>query len=335
MKHTLGYILIALLIGALVSCSTSPLAGNSSEITNGYVVGSIINIDGSPASNTVVRLVPADYDPVKGPPLPESLIDTTNQYGEYSFTISDTGNFNIQAVHLSERTRLLTQGIVIDNQKDTIVLPDDTLKEPGVIKIFLPDTIDTTGAYLYIEGTTIFENLAKSVVDSEGLSIIIDSVPEAEIPGLHYDKINNPANPLLLSDTLQVTSNDTFVTEAFVFWINYTQTNSGLPGGVILDIYKAYGETMWFATNAEGVAVFNGTGWAVYDTNNSQIPSNIVHEVIRDNAGLMWFATQGGVASFDGITWTTYTADNSDMPGNFATIIDFDSKGIIWISCFR
>jgi hypothetical protein len=62
--------------------------GTTTETTNGYISGTLGKIDGAPARQTVVKLIESDYDPVKDGPVPDSLVDTTGEDGEFNFHVA-------------------------------------------------------------------------------------------------------------------------------------------------------------------------------------------------------------------------------------------------------
>lgn len=339
-QDTSFYVAILLFITAiLLNCtlSSSPTRvtdGSSSET----VIGKIVKPDGEPAFNTQVKLIPENYNPVEGGDLPNSLIDTTNSLGEYAFKISDTGTYNIEAVHICKRTRLLITGIDVGRQ--TTVVPEGTLRDAGVINIIFPyytvSSFDTVNGYAIIEGTTFYKSLSELTrLNKDIYYLRFDSIPAANVPGIHYVEVNNPDNPTLFTDTLDVYSNDTTVTEVFVFWANYTKENVGLPGNRIQDIYAHPDGTIWLAT-FNGVARLNGREKEACNLDNgctlenTGLPSDTVYEITMDSDGLMWFATKGGAASYNGLEWTEYTVSNSGLPVNFVKNIAEDSKGSMW-----
>ncbi len=166
---------VTILIALAVSCmQSSPVnqGGGGSEIE---VVGHVLFLNGEPASHTQVKLIPGDYDP-STMTLPDSMIDTTDAQGCYSFFKVARGMYNIQAVQLAQRTRMLVTGVRISGDKE--IIPSEQLSEPGTVKIILSS--DTDG-FVSIPGTDIFLPVASH--DSE---IVLDSVPAGTIPEIRY-----------------------------------------------------------------------------------------------------------------------------------------------------
>jgi hypothetical protein len=314
-----------------ISCSVSPLAGSGTEEGN-VVSGVIVDTSGNTVSQATVTLIPYNYNPVVDEPIPDSLKDTTSLKGEYSFTISETGTYNIQAANKSQLTRLLVTGISIQN--DTTIVPQSTLRTTGSINLFLPDTIDTTDGYVFVEGTTLLKSLSGvTPVPDGGYSLVLDQIPATLISGFHYDKPDDPDEPLLISDTLSVLSGDTAATEAFIFWANYTKENTALPSNLINDISHSP-TTFVFATSG-GVAELPPTNnWIIHTANDIGVSSNNILSVCYIQYGIMWVATSGGAAELDGSTWIPYTTANSGIPTNLITDVAIDGIGYgdVWLS---
>lgn len=331
MKRVINYLLFILYLLNIV-CSIDPTAGSGSDLPDMKIaVGMIYNSDSSPAHQVQVRLIPAEYNSIKDGPLLDSHTDTTDDSGIYSFILSDTGEFNVQAVHLITRTRALITDIQLRDD-DTIFIPQGVLKKAGALQVILPDTVDTVNGYLYIKGTTASKVLASAVPLTEReYSVTIDSLPESILPSIHYGKLNSPQKPIPISDTIIVFSNDTAITETFIFWAHYKKDNTDLPHNTVKDLCLDSDGSLWFGTH-NGVAKFDGSEWAVYNTYNSGLVYNNVIEISKDVDGILWFATSEGAASFDGKKWVSYTTGNSDLPNRFVTSIQKDRKGKTWFS---
>jgi len=328
MKKAL-FLSVLLLILVHIRCSFDALSGTTSS-ENAKIIGSVVTKTGSGASNTIVKMIPKEYISLIDGALPDSLVDTTDQNGEFEFSIARGNVYNIEAVQITERTRLLITGVYVHG--DTVLVPTDTLKQPGMIKLFIPDTLDTTGVYAVIIGTTIYSGLWKTVSDSTGTSIAIDSVPEAKIPAIFY---HSATSTRIISDTITVVENDTAITDAFVFWANYTTENSSLRHNEVRDILITSDGSKWFATTG-GVAKVDGIDWTLYHEGNSGLPADWVRSITIDKSGNLWFAMgiyfMDGVAEFDGAAWTTYGESNSDLPYNSVNHIMCDNTGNIWAS---
>jgi len=309
----------------LSGCSQSFMVsdGAGSETTNS-IVGTVIFSDGKPAPGVQVLCIHENYNPVYNEALPEPLIDTTDLSGSYSFAFTDSGIFNIQTFHLSLGARSLITGIPVYG--DTIAAPYGILKETGTIKIYLPDTVDTVNGYLYIEGTTLSSSLSAAVADSEGIYVLVDSVPEARIHSIRYGILNDPSAPVRLTDTVDVISNQTTEADGFVFWANYTKENTELPGNRVNDI-SISPTTFAFATS-NGIAVLGPTSyWSLYTAADIGLNSGNILGVYYIQYRKMWIATYEGAAALDGDNWILYTTGNSGIPTNRITDVDIELGG--------
>jgi hypothetical protein len=231
------YILsIAATFGMLVSyCSLENLqmsGGTTTETTNGYVTGSLEKIDGTPARQTTVKLIESNYDPVKDGPVPDSLVETTGEAGEFAFHIAGGGTFNIEGVQRSSGESILISGVMVKDS-DTTTIPPGTIRKSGSIKILLPPNIDTAGAYIYIRGTTICAMLD----DTSGFALL-ESVPAGIIPSVYYAVTSSAAGPKTIADSVSVAPGVTTVI-VYQTWahsaklvLNTTASGAGIAGTV-------------------------------------------------------------------------------------------------------
>lgn len=331
------FLYISLLLLLPLNCSLDHLTGGSTDTELGNsVVGSIYSDLLIPSSNTQVTLITSTYNPITDDPIPDSLIDTTNELGEYILPVPDTSlEYNIQATHLANGTQALLTNIRIYD--DTSFAPDGFLKKPGTVEVYFPDTveIDTMGGYIYLPGTTIAKSLKNAFITHDNnFFIILDSVPQASFSTVYYIKKNDTINPIFLTDSFKVLAEDTVCIGDTVIWTHYTKQNSGLPDNEIFDIHIEANGAIWFATDGSGVASLINHTWTVYDRKNSDLPDDDVTAIEQDHTGTLWFSTDEGVVSFQQGQMTLYTSNNSPLPSNEVTNIDLDHAGTIWFSVF-
>ncbi len=202
LPRVIGTLAVAAMCWPWVSCSPAKIAGGTDTETGGIkVTGSIRNSDGIPAPNTVVVVIPADYDPARDAPPARSLTDTTDADGSYAVRVAIKGRYNIQAMEPASRTRLLLQGI--DCCDSAVHAPAGTLAVPGSVRIFLPDSVDEINGYCYIPGTDRFSRL-QAKIDF----VVIDSVPVGIIPEIRYATFISSDSTVIRRD-IAVNSGDT------------------------------------------------------------------------------------------------------------------------------
>jgi hypothetical protein len=178
--------------------------GGSGVDVECIVVGCITDSSGAPASNTLVRLIKYDEDPFKPIVSSTSLDDTTDNQGRVSMHNVPDGTYNIQALNLESRTSALRCSLKVDG--DSVNTETTILRRPGCIHVILPAGIDRADGYLYVPGTTIAVMLPDT-----GASMIIDSIPAANLPSLSIGSFVNssPAEQLTIRQNISVSSDDT------------------------------------------------------------------------------------------------------------------------------
>jgi hypothetical protein len=223
--------LVPLSVIILVRCSFDGLTGGGSDLPDKFVTGRIVNADNAPAANTQVAIVPVDYNGVFDPPITAARMDTTDSSGTFCIQGCETGAYTVQAVQLVARTRLLVTGVVIAG--GMTIIPTDTLRNPGVVKINLPDSVDRTNGWLYIPGTMIAVKLSGTA----GYAVI-DSVPAGTIPSVWYVTTNDPV-PAAIRYHFDVPSGDTAVLAkpawkySRTLYLNTTASGAQVAGNVV------------------------------------------------------------------------------------------------------
>jgi len=202
MTSILNYIFL-ILVFTVVRCSVNVAGGGSDLPDKNVVVGTIYSTDKVPAANTQVVIIPAGYNSLQDASIPPEQIDTTDVAGNFAIKGCRTGEYNIQAVHISERTRLLITGVSIG--EDTTTVPAGTLQIPGAVKVFAPDSAGQVSYQVYLSGTTIAGSIAASTP-----WILLDSVPAGIIPRVCFTQ-NSDSAPVAIRYNLNVRSRDTAV----------------------------------------------------------------------------------------------------------------------------
>lgn len=174
----------------IVNCSPDHLAGGTSTSENGRVAGIIITGKNESPSRTLVTLVPEKFNPLHD--TADLLTDTTDSSGRYSFTVDTAGSFTLQCLHLDSRTRAAIWEIHVNH--DTIIVPADTLKIPGSIRVALFGNTSDKSGHLFIPGTTT----SVAFTDSQSV-IVLDSVPAGTIPSIVYESSSNAPSTIVQS----------------------------------------------------------------------------------------------------------------------------------------
>lgn len=150
-------------------CTTN-LAGATTETTNG-LTGCIRNSDNTPASYSIVKLIPIDYNPVYDQM--EYQCDTTDSNGIYRFSRVDTGKYSVIARNLQEKTSCLVRNVSFE--PDSLIrIPDGTLRKSGALAAAFSSENAVARGYVYIPGTDVF-----SKTGSES-TVLLNDVPSGE-----------------------------------------------------------------------------------------------------------------------------------------------------------
>jgi hypothetical protein len=206
--------------------------GTTTESTNGYITGSLEKVDGTPARQTIVKLIESNYDPVKDGPVPDSLVDTTDERGKFAFHVAGGKTFNIEGRQCSSGEGILISGVLVQTN-DTVIVPSGSIRKTGSIKIMHPMDIDTTDTYIYIRGTTIY-----ATVNGTSDFVLLESVPAGTTPSLYYSGNSSSAVPKVIADSVSIAPGATTVI-AYQAWrysaklfLNTTASGAGVDGMV-------------------------------------------------------------------------------------------------------
>ncbi|NLE00549.1 MAG: DUF2341 domain-containing protein [Fibrobacter sp.] len=258
----------------LIFCNHPSIVNNGGGGSEVEIVGVIYNQDG-PAPRTQVKLIQSNYNPLIMSPIVDSMIDTTDALGRYRFKNISSGQYNVQAVHLSQRTRLLVTGIEVTTDK-FIIVSRDTLRKPGSIRLKLSTEAASDG-YLSIPGTDI-----TTTVSAGSNEILLDSVPAGTIPEIRYYTADDTV-PLIKRNVTVVPSHTTILEgppvtlKKMELLLNTTVNGAGVQS----DIYNFPVLVRLSETNFDfSSAATNGKDITFTNSNNVVLP----HEIERWNS---------------------------------------------------
>lgn len=220
----ISLIFFVLLVFCSEKVSVTSQGGGGSEVE---VVGHVVFPGNAPAPFTQVKLIPVNHNPALMGDVAESLIDTSDATGQYTFENIQPGFYNIQAVQLEDRTRMLVFGVEVTGE--TTFVPIDSLQKPGSIKL-IPG-IDTEEGYVTIPGTDIATQF--DVKESE---ILLDSVPAGKIPEIRY--VTGEDSTVITKQDVLVKSSDTTIITNFTWsnkrsiYLNTTVSGAGIDSDV-------------------------------------------------------------------------------------------------------
>ncbi len=165
------------------------IAGAGSETTNG-ISGRVINRDGTPAANTVVKLFPSAFDPVADTGIGYPLIDTTDSNGHFIFRNLDTGSYCIMARNDTHKSGMTVQNISVCGLDSVTSLSPLKLAGLGSVEADFSGAADNASGYIYIPGTDLF-----SVVNAD--SALLYDVPSCTLQSLIYARSDGEKRNIL------------------------------------------------------------------------------------------------------------------------------------------
>jgi hypothetical protein len=291
--------------------------GGGSEVE---VVGTVLSGTGLPAANTLVKYVPENYNVVTMGPIPDSMIDTTDAQGVYRFSNVRPGLYNIQAVNLSTRTRLLISKL--DVHGDTTRIPDATLQGTGAIKIMLPDSANAINGYIYVPGTELV-----TFINGVHGFVLLDSVSCGTIPEVKY-AVTNTSSFKVMSFNVAVTAGDTaLVVNPSWTYVKQLNLNTSVYGANITE--NVYGFPVVIRLNSGNFdfskANADGSDIRFVKSDNTPLPFEIERFDSMHQQAEIWVKidTVFGNNSTQAILLYCGTSTSSVTPGsNSAAVFD-------------
>ena len=191
------YVAIAILSGIALCTHTLETSGVTE--TGTVVKGKLVTQSGIPVSSSTVKLVPAGFDPLRDGQRLQVYVDTTDIAGLYTFNDVPAGAYTLQAVNNGEKTRVMT-GIIYFSE-DSAVVPDDTMRVPGSIKMVVSDKFDTVNGYVYVPGTFNF-----ALLHGANGFVVLDSIPSGIVASVLSNSLNGSGQPKAVRYNIPVPS---------------------------------------------------------------------------------------------------------------------------------
>jgi hypothetical protein len=217
------------------------VTGGGTDVSNASVSGRILGLDGVGVANTQIKLIPSGFVSLQADSSQHGVtIDTTDFDGRYYFADVKADTYNIQAVHLTERTRMLRRGIVV-REKDSVTVPGDTLSVPGSIGFIVrANGPYSLGGFIFIPGTDLNQR-----IDTMNAPVVFDSVPIGSIPPLAYSEGASGNSYSTISDSVQVKPAGTSIAgPVFCLVINGRTTGLSSADNLIVARLQSIGVTV-------------------------------------------------------------------------------------------
>lgn len=155
-------------------------------------------------------------------------------------------------------------------------------------------------------------------------------IPLQEFMGVTNSK--HVASSMPATDSVQVSKSKPVVPAQYQHILGMNYQKWLYPdlqvGGYVRRIFEDKKGNLWFGTNGEGIARFNGKELSYFSTFNGLSGSQVT-AILEDAGGSIWCATQGGISRFGDKGITNYTV-NDGLADNWVWSLYQDSKGTIW-----
>jgi ligand-binding sensor domain-containing protein len=287
------------------------------ETTNGYVTGSLVFQDGTPAANAQVKLINEKYNPIKDGKIADSLIDTTDEQGNFIIHIPSSGIFNIEALSHVNGTRTLIQQIAAED--DTILVPVDTMRAPGVLRVILPQSTQQTAGHLFIRGTTFY-----LPVGTQKDTVVIDSLPAGSIPDIILEQLSGTH---LIAKHAYVPSGGISQIETGIIKTVFSKINNDTLFDFTTTCRLDNSGNIWIGTGNGNLFEFNKVNiWKQFSIPNHTIRC---HEIDRN--GHHWIGTNDGFYMFDGSVFNPSLIIAGDTIHSDIKNVFIDEKNMKWI----
>lgn len=94
-------------------------------------------------------------------------------------------------------------------------------------------------------------------------------------------------------------------------------------------IFEDRSGRLWFGTNGDGVARYDGKAVEFF----AGFPGLAVRAIVQDKHDAIWFGTDRGLIKYDGVKFTTYTTEQGLAHDDIWSVI-IDRDGLLWIGTF-
>jgi ligand-binding sensor domain-containing protein len=80
-------------------------------------------------------------------------------------------------------------------------------------------------------------------------------------------------------------------------WRTWTRSD-GLAGGKVRSLFEDRSGRLWFGSEYDGVAVYDGRRWTVFDVRDG-LAGHEVKAIVQDDEGVYWLGTDQGLSRIE------------------------------------
>lgn len=321
-----AFLSLFIIVTLFWSCSKDNSVHGGGGIETVAKTGKIVNEDGVAANSVIITSFPSDYNPLKNDDLSRVFIDTTNDSGYYEIKITKNGNYNILGHSLTNGYKTLIKNITEES-----LIQVDTIKSTGTMAVFLPQWIKSDSGYVFIPGTDIYSAISDTTDDG---ILMLSDMPTGLFDQVCYYNVGEESDTAVFKEvSVNVSSNDTIVMEAFGLIDQFSVASGHLLSDTVHSIVKDIYGNKWYGTGSGGVTRLRGDEWDYFTTVNSDLKVNHIYDLWASQNGDVWAGTVGGgVAQFDGSSWNVFDQSNSEIINDSVYVVcGCNACGGVWI----
>ena len=149
-------------------------------------------------------------------------------------------------------------------------------------------------------------------------------------------KYNTSENTSNLKESISDTSDSKTTNTNYTYQFPYVDSipNPAIQiSQFVRRIFQDDNENLWFGTNGDGVARYNGEQLEYFSINQG-FGGLAVRGIVQDKDGNLWFVTNSGLTKYNGESFTNYT-DKNGLVNNDIWSMTIDNAGIIWIGTLQ
>jgi ligand-binding sensor domain-containing protein/signal transduction histidine kinase len=206
-----------------------------------------------------------------------------------------------------------------------IILPDETIASPEVIKAGKPERYQAGEPKVSIANPNTYTSGIPKIREAGKPRIVTPGEDSYSLPEI----VEVLGTPILAGTPEVVAAKDVYSKDENPDNFSYFGKLQGIKQDRVLCMLQDFEGNIWCGTVGGGVSKFDGKFFTNY-TENEGLSNNRVRSILQDRKGNLWFGTEGGgVIKFDGKFFTNYT-EKDGLNNNVVRCILEDQAGNLW-----
>lgn len=274
------------------NCSDSVISDGGTDVFNATISGKIISNDSSSVKNSIVKLIPSNFNPLLDI-LEKESIDTVDSVGLFTVSTQDSGIFNLFVKSENNSHASFIKNIEVGSDSSYTI--NSSMDSVSIQKIILPNNIYGHGAYLGFLGTEIYQGIP-NMFDTIEILLPTDTLPALQIIWPDGVLGNILIDTFIPSKNIIIVSDSTFsFNSTFIPW-----SNLGSPNEAPINLLKDSLGNIWTIFKS-GITMFVDSGIEITKANffdkSILLPATAalvdINDAKFDNNGNLWICSNG------------------------------------------